>query len=176
MLNKKLAKKILDMVKIDQKIRKAKKIDLKKMKQIDEKSTSEMKEVIKEYGWPGKSLVGDKGADGAWLLVQHADHDLQFQKKCLRLLMKAVKIEEAKKSHLAYLTDRVLMHEKRKQLYGTQFKIDKKSNTVLPFPITDRENLEERRKSMGLQSFRKYEKLVVQLFKNAQSQIQIRFR
>ena len=47
MLNKKLAKKILDMVKIDQKIRKAKKIDLKKMKQIDEKSTSEMKEVIK---------------------------------------------------------------------------------------------------------------------------------
>ena len=154
------------MVKTDQKIRKVKKLDLKKMKQIDKKSTAEMKKIIKEYGWPGKNLVGEKGADGAWLLVQHADHDLQFQKKCLRLLRKAVKRGEAKKSNLAYLIDRVLTHEKRKQLYGTQFRLERKLNTLSPHPIQNIKNLDKRRKAMGLGSFSEYKKLIEKSYKS----------
>jgi hypothetical protein len=29
---------------------------------------------VTEHGWPGRSLVGEDGAEHAWCLVQHAAH------------------------------------------------------------------------------------------------------
>lgn len=42
-----------------------------------------MKKIVKKHGWPGISLVGKKASVGAWLLAQHADRDLRFQKNVL---------------------------------------------------------------------------------------------
>src|SRR4051794_26575249 len=55
---------------------------VKRMREIDRDNTDRMKEIVKK-GWPGKSLVGRDGAQAAWILVQHADHDRSFQKECL---------------------------------------------------------------------------------------------
>src|SRR5574341_1145007 len=63
--------------------------------QIDQRNTERMKKIITQYGWPGEKLVGQLGAQAAWLLVQHADHDRDFQKKCHRLLEAAVKSSDA---------------------------------------------------------------------------------
>src|SRR5262249_32086483 len=92
-----------------------------RVEQVDARNRARMKEIVDHYGWPGKSLVGKDGANAAWLFVQHADPDPAFQKRCFGLLAEAVKKKEATPQHLAYLTDRVRVGEKAKQVYGTQF-------------------------------------------------------
>lgn len=137
---------------------------LRKMVAIDRKNTARMKEIVEKHGWPGKSLVGEDGAHAAWLLVQHADKDLAFQKRCLKLLEKAVKDGEASGIDLAYLTDRVLVAEKKKQLYGRQFRqLDGKME---PQPIEDEANLDARRKKVGMSSMAEYRKLMEQVYKS----------
>jgi hypothetical protein len=32
-------------------------------------------EILDTYGWPGKRLVGDDGAEAAWMLALHAMPD-----------------------------------------------------------------------------------------------------
>src|SRR3989344_6360684 len=113
-----LAREILSMVSVDQKMRvKAKVWDYK----IDEKNTERLKRIVDKYGWPGRSLVGEEAAHGAWLLAQHADRDLEFQKHALVLLEEAVVGGEADKRDLAYLTDRVRVNNGQSQIFGTQF-------------------------------------------------------
>jgi hypothetical protein len=76
--------------------------------------------IVDKHGWPGRSLAGADGAHAAWLDVQHMDMDLEFQKQCLALMQEAFVLEEVTPHDLAYLTDRVLTHDGKKQMYGTQ--------------------------------------------------------
>jgi hypothetical protein len=152
----KLRQELLRRMQADQEARKSflSHSAFKRMKEIDHDNTERMKEIIKQFGWPGKSLVGTDGANAAWLLVQHADHDPSFQKQCLELLQAAMKKGEATCQQLAYLTDRVLTGENKKQVYGTQFRrVDGK---LLPFPIEDEANVDKRRKEVGLESLADY--------------------
>src|SRR5262249_61914415 len=97
---------------------------------------------------PGKGLGGPAGPNAAWLLVQHADRDLSFQKRCLGLLKTAAQKGEATGEQLAYLTDRVRVGEKKPQVYGTQLRwVDGK---LRPQPIEDEANVDKRRKAVGL--------------------------
>jgi|HubBroStandDraft_3_1064219.scaffolds.fasta_scaffold71532_2 hypothetical protein len=41
-------------------------------------------------GWPGRTLVGEDGAQAAWLLAQHADHNPDLQRAFLDALRDAV--------------------------------------------------------------------------------------
>jgi hypothetical protein len=136
----------------------------KRLKEIDHDNAERMKEIIKQIGWPGNSLVGKDGANAAWLLVQHADHDPQFQKRCLELLQAAVKKGEATGQELAYLTDRVRVGEKKKQFYGTQFRLVK--GKLEPLPIEDEANVDKRRKEVGLESLDDYLKSAEEFLKN----------
>ncbi len=130
--------------------------EMKAMAEIDQRNTAWLKEVIDRKGWPGKSLVGVDGANAAWLLVQHADLDRAFQKRCLPLLADAVKQGEATGVQLAYLTDRVRVGAGEKQVYGTQFHtVDGK---LQPQPIEDEANVDRRRKEVGLPSLAEYRK------------------
>jgi hypothetical protein len=135
----------------------------KKMQEIDARNTAWMKGVVDKHGWPGKSLVGTDAAQKAWLLVQHADKDPEFQKRCLKLLAEAVKKGEAGAEHLAYLTDRVRVADKAKQVYGTQFhEVDGK---MQPYPIEDEANVDKRRKEVGLPPLAEYRKMIEELYK-----------
>jgi hypothetical protein len=115
-------------------------------KQIDHRNTLAMKQIITQYGWPGENLVGLMGAQAAWLLVQHADHDREFQKQCCTLLDRSVKNGLAQASHLAYLTDRICAGDGEPQIYGTQ----------LDYPIADPEHVDERRATVGLPPLAEY--------------------
>jgi len=46
---------------------------------IDIKNTESLKKIIKEIGWPNIETVGKKISHYAWLIAQHADHDVKFQ-------------------------------------------------------------------------------------------------
>jgi hypothetical protein len=121
--------------------------------------TERMKVLIAQYGWLGYSLVGPMGADAAWLLVQHSDQDVPFQKYCLGLLEQSVAAGDADPRHLAYLTDRVLVAEGKRQRYGTQFHGQHES-----LPIEDEAHVDERRAQMGLEPLDDYIRTAQQAF------------
>ena len=124
---------------------------------VDGRNTERMKEIIKEVGWPTISKVGVEVSHLAWLLVQHADHDIEFQKHCLEM-MRGMPPGEIQPKDLGYLEDRICVHEGKPQVYGTQFFTDDKTGKFGPRPIGHPENLEERRASLGMQPFVEYEK------------------
>jgi hypothetical protein len=135
----------------------------KKMQEIDARNTAWLKEVVSKHGWPGKLLVGKDGSQKAWLLVQHADQDPEFQKRCLKLLAEAVKKGEASPENLAYLTDRVRVADKEKQVYGTQFhEVD---GRMEPHPIEDEANVDKRRKEVSLPPLAEYRKMIEEMYK-----------
>jgi hypothetical protein len=151
------------MKKVDQEVRTRQDQSLQTgvdMMRVDAKHTARMKEVIDKYGWPGKRMVGEDGAFAAWLLVQHADADPAFQKRCLEL-MQAAPEGEVTKSNVAYLVDRVRVNSGEKQLYGTQFwTVD---GELKPRPIEDEANLDKRRAEAGLGTMAEYTKQMLGL-------------
>ncbi|MEC4018188.1 DUF6624 domain-containing protein [Streptomyces sp. H27-D2] len=87
-------------------------------------NTAALKRITAEWGWPGRTLVGAEAAEAAWLLVQHADGDPDFQAHALDLLDDAVYLGEAEPRHFAHLTDRTRIAQGQPQLYGTQYRND----------------------------------------------------
>ncbi len=118
---------------------------------VDRRNTDQLKQIIEEIGWPTISRVGKEGSSNAWLLAQHADHDPQFQKRCLKL-MKLEPEGEVDKANIAFLEDRLAVSEERPQLYGTQF-FKSPEGQWQPFQILDEKDIEQRRKAMGLETF-----------------------
>jgi hypothetical protein len=68
---------------------------------IDVANTDRLRAIIAEQGWPGRALVGDEGAEAAWLIAQHADRQLDFQREALALLERAVHDGDAPASHFS---------------------------------------------------------------------------
>jgi len=128
-----------------------------KIGEIDAVNTKWLAATLDEHGWPTKSLVGKEAAHAAWLLVQHADQDAKFQRRCLDLMTKLPKGEIAPQD-VAYLTDRVLLAEGKKQLYGTQFALV--DGKFRPRPIEDETNIDIRRAEVGLPPWTEYVKLL----------------
>lgn len=124
-----------------------------RVQEIDKANVAWMKEVVKKHGWPGKSLIGKAGAANAWLLVQHADADRDFQELCLGK-MKALPAGEVEGRHIAYLTDRVLVGRGKKQLYGTQATLN--GGKAVPSPLEDEVKVDQRRKEVGLGPLAEY--------------------
>jgi hypothetical protein len=109
-------------------------------------------EIMDRHGWPTVSLVGAEAARRAWLVAQHADRQLQVQRRALELMAQAVLAGEASAEHLAMLRDRVLVNEGRPQVYGTQIAgvVD---GAPVPWPCEDPERMDERRAEVGLAPF-----------------------
>ncbi|MEN1678774.1 MAG: DUF6624 domain-containing protein [Planctomycetota bacterium] len=124
-----------------------------RLAEVDAENTRWMKGVIADHGWPTPKLVGKDGAAAAWLLVQHADADRKFQRRCLDLMM-ALPADQVSRQNVAYLTDRVLLAEGEKQRYGTQF--FPYHGKLLLRPVEERETLDQRRREMGLPPVAEY--------------------
>lgn len=115
--------------------------------EIDIQNTERMREIIKQIGWPTISKVGVEASKDAWLLVQHADHDVGFQTECLDL-MKQEPEGEVARHDIAYLEDRIHVNNETPQVYGTQF--DQKDGKFIPQEIENEEEVNLRRAEMGL--------------------------
>jgi hypothetical protein len=125
------------------------------VKKADQKNTERLGEIVDKHGWPTKTLVGKDGSHSAWLLIQHADEQTKFQRKCLDLMAKVPR-DEVSQTDLAYLTDRVLLAEGKKQLFGTQFTFS--DGKWEPCPLEDATNVDQRRTEAGLQPLAEYVK------------------
>ena len=157
-----IAAELKEMVRLDQEMRNKIKIARAEGKDemyyfdasIDLRNTERMKEIIGQIGWPTISLVGENASHDAWLLVQHSDHDTEFQKKCLELMEEAPD-GEVNKRNIAYLTDRIAVHSGQPQIYGTQFSTSENGELTMG-NVIDPENLDKRRKEVGLNPFADY--------------------
>ena len=151
-MNTQLADELIKMARVDQDYRKGwfdrgdDPAFLEGMRRMDEMHTKRVKEIIKEFGWPSKKLVGAEASHAAWLLVQHAD--LELQEYCLGL-MKAVPESENDPRQAAYLTDKINVRNDRPQIYGTQY-VKKGEEGLVLYDVDDPDALDERRKELGL--------------------------
>ncbi|MFG2527708.1 DUF6624 domain-containing protein [Streptomyces sp. NPDC048516] len=112
-------------------------------------------QIMDEYGWPTAELVGDDAARGAWLVAQHADRQLDVQRRALRLMEQAVEAGSASPRELAFLRDRTLVNEGRKQIYGTQI-AGVAEGAPVPWPCEDPEGMDALRGEVGIEPFDEY--------------------
>ncbi|MGE0078162.1 MAG: DUF6624 domain-containing protein [Bacteroidales bacterium] len=121
--------------------------------------------IVDQYGWPKISMVGEAGAETAFLVIQHSDKISHY----LPYLIKAATEGEAKKTHAAMMIDRHLclrtwgpFRFKSVQIFGTQFTRSGKTNkntgsvawgAMSYYPIADPANLDARRAFIGKGDF-----------------------
>src|SRR5437870_3812643 len=93
-----LARELLAMARADQEARRDWRDDpelAERVQELDREHTERLRDMVDRHGWPGRTVAGPTGSQAAWLLVQHADHDPAFQRRCLELLEEAVTRGEA---------------------------------------------------------------------------------
>lgn len=119
------------------------------MRAIHEANAAELDQILRQDGWPTALLVGEEGAEAAWLIAQHAIGLPDFQRRCLRALEAAASQRRVPAWQPAMLLDRIRVLEGRPQVYGTSFDWDDNGD-MSPFPIEDREEVDQRRATVGL--------------------------
>jgi uncharacterized protein DUF6624 len=126
----------------------------KRQDEIDTKNMARLEEIIKQHGWPGRSLVGEEAANAGFLILQHAD--LTFQKKYFPLVKEGAGKGEVPPAD-AMLEDRILMREGKKQIYGSAVQSSPQTGGKLElYPIEDEEHVDERRAAVGLMPLAEY--------------------
>jgi hypothetical protein len=98
--------------------------------------------------WPTKSVVGAAGVHAVYLL---AESDTMLARSVLHRLMEAGPVESPA-ADVATLEDKLRILSGRKQLYGTQFRLDERGNIVLA-PMEDSSHADLRREDAGLPPF-----------------------
>jgi hypothetical protein len=151
--NPELRTELLAMMELDQEVRRAG--GAERMLEVDTRHATRLREMLEERDWPRISEVGRDGAQAAWLLVQHADHDVELQKQVLDLLYRYLETDEANPRDVAYLDDRVAVNESRPQKYGTQGRCRDEGGWA-PLELSDPDAVEDKRKAVGLPSLKDY--------------------
>ncbi|PIV90343.1 hypothetical protein COW46_03655 [Candidatus Gracilibacteria bacterium CG17_big_fil_post_rev_8_21_14_2_50_48_13] len=88
--------------------------------QLDVNNTDRLREILcRIEGWPRLRIFGDQVCNATWVLVQHADHDVAWQKACLAM-MQQLPLKDVNQGNIAFLMDRIAANEGRPQVFGTQ--------------------------------------------------------
>lgn len=121
----------------------------------DHARATRLAEIVDEHGWPTFDMVGVEGATAAWLIAQHADHDVDLQLHWLDLIDAAARSGQADPTELAYLVDRVAVNQGAPQRYGTQIRC-RDGEPAPATPIEDDVAVDERRREVGLDPLADY--------------------
>ncbi|WP_295909590.1 DUF6624 domain-containing protein [uncultured Xanthomonas sp.] len=130
---------------------------------VDQDNTTWLKTIVAKKGWPTRTSVGEDGAKAAFLIAQHATLDPAFQEQVLALMQSALAQKEADPSDVAMLQDRVLLHQGKPQLYGTQFKTEPDGTMALD-RTQDINGLDARRATMGLPPIAEYKAFLSEVY------------
>lgn len=121
----------------------------------DSLNMQKIENIIAQYGYPGKTLVGEPTNQAAWYVIQHSTKIGKY----LPLIKEAGKKKEIPFTWVAMMEDRYLMNENKEQIYGTQGKgemtKDKEGKEIFinfVWPVKDLKNVNKRRKEAGFDS------------------------
>jgi hypothetical protein len=123
------------------------------MEAVHVRNAARLRTIMETHGWPSEAEVGKQGSEAAWLIVQHAIGEPDFQRACLGLLWAAADAGTAPAWQAAMLEDRVRMFEGRPQVYGSQLETGA-NGIVRPYWLDDPDHVEARRRSVGLEPLR----------------------
>jgi hypothetical protein len=132
------------------------------MQERDAADTKRLTEILDKYGFPGVTLVGI-GATRAFIVMLLHSPSLALQKRAQPYVERAARRKEIPPDDFAMLTDDVLDHEHKPQLYGTNF--DFVNGKVALGATKDVTRLDERRRKLGMQPIAVYAKLLADLYR-----------
>lgn len=135
---------------------------VKQWQAVDQHNLQRLHQIVDSQGFPDSSQVGYDGVGAAWLLLQHADRDPEFQARMLVVLGQR-NDPAIRKDQLALLTDRVLIAQGKPQRYGSQY-LDVGTSGVRMQAVESPETLDQRRASMGLPPSATYECIVKSVY------------
>ncbi len=140
---------------------------------IDRVHADRLKEIVDHIGWPTREMVGLKATQAAYMVIQHAGHDNDFQNRCLALMVDLVEQGELPASYVALLTDRIRVFQDQPQVFGTQMSMAPNEHGVMvptpTVPIEDPEHLDDRRKLMGMPPHREFVSAIAIAYQAMQS-------
>lgn len=119
----------------------------------DSSNIKRVEEIVKQYGYPGKALVGEPTNEAAFYVIQHST----VIDKYLTLIEKAANQKQLPFYLYAMMKDRSLMYNKKEQIWGTQAKgmnvVNKETGKTkwafFIWPIADAAQVNMRRKEAG---------------------------
>ncbi len=121
--------------------------------EADSSNVRRVEAIIKQYGYPGKTLVGEPTNEAAFFVLQHST----IIDKYLSLIENAAKEKQLPFRLYAMMKDRSLMYNNKEQIWGTQAKgmnvvnkeISKPRWTFFIWPVIAPANVNQRRKEAG---------------------------
>lgn len=123
------------------------------MLRVDSSNIRRIGQILRQYGYPGKSLVGAPANEAAFYVIQHSNRIPQY----LPVVKQAAERGELPFRLYAMMLDRQLMYEGKAQVYGPQgrgFPVRSPATGASEFkmviwPIKDPGGVNARRKAAG---------------------------
>lgn len=122
-----------------------------RLEELHRANASRLRQIVAVFGWPGVTLVGDKGAKAAWRIALHSISEPAFMRQCRDLIDRASEAQDAPRWQFAIIDDRIRVYEGRPQRYGTQLRTG--PNGLEPHPIENESRINSMRMQAGLPPF-----------------------
>ncbi len=119
-----------------------------RLEEIHRANASRLRQIIAVFGWPGWSLVGEKGANAAWRIALHCISEPDFMRQCRDLINTATQNADAPRWQYAIIDDRIRVYEGHPQRYGTQLRAG--PHGLEPHPLEDEKRINSMRMQAGL--------------------------
>jgi len=154
-MDESLVKALLEMEARDQTLR----AELTASRELDERyhprleelhraHASRLRQMIAVFGWPGFTLVGEKGAQAAWRIALHSISEPAFMRQCRDLIDIASHAGDVPRWQFAIIDDRIRVYEGKPQRYGTQLRSG--PNGLEPHPLENESRVNSMRMHAGL--------------------------
>lgn len=123
------------------------------MQKRDSLNLIKIEGIIKQYGYPGKSLVGEPTNIAAWYVIQHSSKIGEY----MPVIEQEAKKKEIPFTYFAKMQDRYLTQQGKEQIYGTQGQMKQITNKQTGkkeffnyvSPIQNPTKVNDRRKKAG---------------------------
>ncbi len=119
------------------------------LENIHRRKSDALKEIVLNQGWPDSKSYDGHAEAAAFMIVQHADYDLEFQELCHTQMLAGLKKGRNSPGFLAFLTDRILCNKGKHQRFGTQIR-EVTNGCFVPKPIENPDTVDSLRKEVGL--------------------------
>jgi hypothetical protein len=123
------------------------------MQRVDASNLQRIEEIVRQYGYPGQSMVGTPTNEAVFYVLQHSPKIGQYMPQ----IQQAAKKGELPFHLYAMMEDRFLMQAGKEQVYGSQVYGFKTTNAKngheewqrFVWPIKDAQHVNARRKQAG---------------------------